>query len=55
MFFFQMDSLNRKTKKEIIARMIASLEITRDDNYNIEIKNVKFTDEFISKNKKRIY
>ena len=32
--------------------MIASLEITRDNNYNIEIKNVKFTDEFISKNKK---
>ncbi len=28
----------------------ASLEIKRDDNYNIEITNIKFTDEFISKN-----
>ena len=51
-FSFKWDSLNRKTKKEIIVRMISSLEITRDDNYNIEIKNIKFTDEFISKNKK---
>jgi site-specific DNA recombinase len=48
-FSFIWDSLNRKTKKEIINRFIASLEITRDDKYNIEIKNIKFTDEFISK------
>jgi site-specific DNA recombinase len=48
-FSFIWDSLNRKTKKEIINRFIASLKITRDDKYNIEIKNIKFTDEFISK------
>ena len=28
---------------------MSSIEITRDDNYNIEIKNIKFTEEFISK------
>ena len=48
-FSFTFDSLNRKTKKEIINKLIASLEITRDKNYNIEVKNIKFTDEFISK------
>lgn len=31
---------------------MASIEITRDDNYNIEIKNIKFTEEFISKSTK---
>ena len=46
------DSLNRKAKKELIRRLIASLEIKRDTNYNIEITNIKFTDEFISKNSK---
>lgn len=51
-FSFLWDSLNRKTKKELIQRLIASLEITRDKNYNIEIKNIKFTDEFISKSNK---
>ena len=50
-FSFKWNSLNRKTKKELTARTISSLEITRDDKYNIEIKNVKFTEEFISKNK----
>ena len=50
-FSFKWNSLNRKTKKELIARTISSLEITRDDKYNIEIKNIKFTEEFISKNK----
>ena len=50
-FSFIFDSLNRKTKKELIQKLIASLEITRDDNYNIEIKNIKFTDQFISKSK----
>ena len=49
---FIFDSLNRKAKKELIAKLIASLEITRDKNYNIEIKNIKFTEEFISKNSK---
>ncbi|MDD6403557.1 MAG: hypothetical protein PUG33_05465 [Mollicutes bacterium] len=51
-FSFLWDSLNRKNKKELIQRLIASLEITRDKNYNIEIKNIKFTDEFISKSNK---
>lgn len=54
-FSFMWDSLNRKTKKEIINRFIESLEITRDKNYNIEIKNIKFTDEFISKNSKEYF
>lgn len=49
-FSFLFNSLNRKAKKEIINKLIASLEITRDDKYNIEIKNIRFTDEFISKN-----
>jgi len=49
-FSFLFNSLNRKAKKEIINKLIASLEITRDDKCNIEIKNIKFTDEFISKN-----
>ena len=31
---------------------MSSIEITRDDNYNIEIKNIKFTEEFISKSTK---
>ena len=50
-FSFMWNSLNRKAKKEIINKVISSLEITRDKDYNIEIKNIKFTDEFISKNK----
>lgn len=51
-FSFVWDSLNRKTKRTLIQRLIASLEIERDRNYNIEIKNIKFTDEFISKSNK---
>lgn len=46
---FVWDSLNRKAKKEILNRLIKNIEISRDKNYNIEIKNIKFTDEFISK------
>ena len=33
-------------KKE---RLIDTIEIKRDKNYNIEITNIKFTEEFISK------
>ena len=51
-FAFIFDSLTRCAKKEIIHRCIASLEIKRDKNYNITIKNIKFTEEFISKNPK---
>lgn len=35
-FTFLWDSLNRKTKKELIQILIANLEITRDKNYNME-------------------
>lgn len=48
-FTFLFDSLNRKAKKEMISKLMTSLEIARDKNYNIEITNIKFTDEFISK------
>ena len=36
-FSFIWNSLNRKAKKEIIAKLISSLEISRDDKYNIEV------------------
>lgn len=51
-FSYLFDSLNRKSQKELINRLISSIKITRDDNYNIEIKNIKFTEEFISKSTK---
>ena len=53
-FAYLFDSLNRKVQKELINRLMSSIEITRDDNYNIEIKNIKFTEEFISKAQKTI-
>lgn len=51
-FTFIFDSLNRKAKKELIKRLIDTIEIKRDKNYNIEIINIKFTEEFISKSNK---
>ena len=33
----------------MINRLISSIEITRDDKYNIDIKDIRFTDEFVSK------
>ena len=51
-FSFLFDCLNKKAKKELIDRLISSIEITRDKAYNIEIKNIKFTEEFISKSTK---
>lgn len=36
----------------MIHRLVSQVEITRDKNYNIEIKNIKFTDEFITKSSK---
>ena len=51
-FSFIFDSLNRKSKKELIKRLIDTIEIKRDKNYNIEITNIKFTEEFISKSSK---
>ena len=51
-FTFIFDSLNRKSKKELIKKLIDEIEIKRDKNYNIEITNIKFTEEFISKSSK---
>ena len=48
-FSFMWDSLNRKAKRDILNKLVSQIEITRDKNYNIEIKNIKFTDEFISR------
>ena len=36
----------------MIHRLVSQVEINRDKNYNIEIKNIKFTDEFITKSSK---
>ena len=36
----------------MIHRLISMIEIKRDKNYNIEIKDIKFTDEFITKSSK---
>ena len=49
---FVFDSLNRKSKKELIKTLIDTIEIKRYKNYNIEITSVKFTEEFISKSSK---
>lgn len=49
---FVFEHLNRKSKKDLIKKFIESIEISRDKKYNIEIKNIRFTEEFISKNSK---
>lgn len=36
----------------MIHRLISVIEIKRDKNYNIDIKDIKFTDEFITKSSK---
>ena len=41
--------LSREAKRDMIHRIISQIKITRDDNYNIDIKYIKFTDEFITK------
>ena len=51
-FTFIFNSLKRKTKQELIKRLIDCIEIKRNKNYDIEITNVKFTEEFISKSSK---
>ena len=48
-FTFLYDLLSREAKRDMIHRLISGIEITRDNNYNIDIKNIKFTDEFITK------
>ena len=51
-FIFLYDLLTRKAKRDLIHRLISQIEIARDKNYNIEIKNIKFTDELITKSSK---
>ena len=51
-FTFLYDLLTRKAKRDLIHRLISQIEITRDKNYNIDIKNIKFTDELITKSSK---
>lgn len=51
-FTFIFNSLKRKTKQELIKKLIDCIEIKRNKNYDIEIKNVKFTEEFIPKSSK---
>lgn len=51
-FTFLYDLLSREVKRDMIHRLISQIEITRDKNYNIEIKDIKFTDEFITKSSK---
>jgi predicted nucleic acid-binding Zn-ribbon protein len=48
-FVYIWNMLNKKAKKELINRFISSLSIVRTGNYDIEITNIKFTDELISK------
>ena len=51
-FTFLYDLLSREAKRDMIHRLISGIEITRNNNYNIDIKNIKFTDEFIAKSNK---
>ena len=51
-FAFLYDLLTRKAKRDLIHRLISQIEISRDKNYNIDIKNIKFTDELITKSSK---
>ena len=48
-FAFLYDLLSRESKRDMIHRLISMIEIKRDKNYNIDIKDIKFTDEFITK------
>lgn len=51
-FTFLYDLLSREAKRDMIYRLISMIEIKRDKNYNIDIKDIKFTDEFITKSSK---
>ena len=51
-FAFLYDLLSREAKRNMIHRLISMIEIKRDKNYNIDIKDIKFTDEFITKSSK---
>lgn len=54
-FGFVWDCLTKQAKKELINKLITSIEIKRIENYEIEITNVKFSEEFISKNPKEYF
>lgn len=51
-FTFFYNLLSREAKRDMIHRLISQIEISRDSNYNIDIENIKFTDEFITKSSK---
>ena len=51
-FAFMWNSLNKKSQRQLLNYLISSIEITRNKNYNIEIKNITFTEQFINKNPK---
>jgi site-specific DNA recombinase len=51
-FAFLYDLLSREAKRDMIHRLISMIEIKRDENYNIDIKDIKFADEFITKSSK---
>jgi len=51
-FAFLYDLLSREAKRDMIHRLISMIEIKRDKNYNIDIKDIKFTDELITKSSK---
>ena len=51
-FVFLYDLLSREAKRDMIHRLISMIEIKRDKNYNIDIKDIKYTDEFITKSSK---
>ena len=51
-FTFLYDLLSREAKRDMIHRLVSQIEITRDKNYNIKIKNIKFIDELITKSSK---
>jgi len=51
-FAFLYDLLSREAKRDMIHRLISMMEIKRDENYNIDIKDIKFADEFITKSSK---
>ncbi|NLC96652.1 MAG: recombinase family protein [Erysipelotrichaceae bacterium] len=41
------NTLTRKTKREIINKYILSIEVKRDDDYNIEITSINFNKDFL--------
>ena len=45
-------SLSKKSQRQLLNYLVSSIEITRDKNYNIDIKNITFTEQFINKNPK---